>query len=54
MITKAQRDRSYHVLMMALLEERRVMKLSPAVMAQRSKEIYESCYGDDKEEGEDQ
>jgi hypothetical protein len=41
------KDRAYQVQMYALLEERRVAKISNAEMARRSKEIWTACYGND-------
>lgn len=45
-MTKGQRDRAYAVLAHALIEEARVMKLTPAELSRRQREIIEECYGD--------
>jgi hypothetical protein len=46
MITQAQRDRAYHVLMAALAEEAAVRELPDAELTEKSNAIWDDCYGD--------
>lgn len=45
-LTRGERDRAYRVLMHALAEEARIMKLSSREIAQKSREIHKDCYSD--------
>jgi hypothetical protein len=46
-MTRKARERSYNVMMAALAEENRTMRLSSAEVSRRQREIYESCFGDE-------
>lgn len=46
-MTRKARERSYNVMMAALAEEARIMRLSLADISRRQREIHESCFGDD-------
>jgi hypothetical protein len=46
-VTKAARERSYHVLLHALAEERRVCGMSDEIFSRRSQEIWDDCFKKD-------